>query len=361
MDIHPDYQSLLAEVAADIPVSPTETHAQKKRGVFWYVMLFCIGLLVGIIVWIFIISLPPKHFKPGTMITVYSGMTIRELASVAQNNQLIRSSLWFRVIMSSRWKGKPIVTGDYLLEKPEHVFSIARRFVRGSYGNSRIKITFPEGITRYEMADILSQKIPEFRRDVFLQETVSQEGYLFPDTYYFFRTQSVDQIITKLQDQWNMVMRSFQDMFQTSENPKDATTIVSYGGKVRTAAEIITMASILEREANNAEEARVVAGILWKRMEKGLPLQVDATFKYTLGKTSSELTMNDLQKDSAYNTYTRTGLPAGPIGNPGKMMISAALNPVDSPYWYYLHDDQGTIHYAEMYQEHLKNKEKYLK
>jgi UPF0755 protein len=116
----------------------------------------------------------------------------------------------------------------------------------------------------------------------------------------------------------------------------------------------------LEREAYNSVEAKTIAGILWKRMSKNMPLQVDATFKYTLGKSSEELTRADLKNDSPYNTYTRLGLPVGPIGNPGIAMIDATLHPTDSPYWYYLHDALGRIHYATTYQQHLENKRKYI-
>jgi UPF0755 protein len=132
-------------------------------------------------------------------------------------------------------------------------------------------------------------------------------------------------------------------------------------GKVRTLKDIITMASILEREANGKDEARVISGILWKRIQKNMPMQVDATFLYSIQKGSSALTQTDLKTDGPYNTYTRTGLPVGPIGNPGTVMIDAALHPTDSPYWYYLHDDKGGIHYAKTYQEHLKNKKLYIR
>jgi UPF0755 protein len=120
------------------------------------------------------------------------------------------------------------------------------------------------------------------------------------------------------------------------------------------------MASLLEKEARNATEAKTVAGILWKRISLGKPLQVDAPFLYVLGKTSAQLTTRDLTKDGPYNTYTRKGLPVGPIGNPGIAMIQAALNPIASQYLYYLHDRNGVIHYAKTYEGHLQNKKKYL-
>lgn len=331
-------------------------------GFFRWIVMIASVIIIGCSWWIFSLSRAPHNFQKDVVVTVYSGMTIKDLSSVLQTSHVVTSGTWFHGVMSTRFKNKPIIAGDYIFEKPQSVFSVAYRIAHGVYGNSRIKVTFPEGITRYEMTDILSQKIPEFPRDQFLQKTHDLEGFLFPDTYYFFRTQSVDQVITSLQTQWQEKMKSFATFFTPIEMINEKTlTLQVYGGKIRTARDIITMASILEREANNPDEAKVVAGILWKRMSKNMPLQVDATFKYTIGKTSADLTIADLQQDNPYNTYTRTGLPVGPIGNPGRDMIDAALHPIESEYWYYLHDDQGIIHYAKNYQEHLKNKEKYIK
>lgn len=358
----PEHQLNSIESDYEIHLSDAPELTRNNSELFRFGILFVLGIVIGIFIWIGILSRAPVDFHPDTVITVYSGMTIKDLASVLEHSRVIKSDKWFHVIMSSRWKGKPIITGDYMFEKPQSVFTVAYRLVRGIYGNSRIKITLPEGITRYDMADIVSQKIPTFPRDEFLQKTHDLEGFLFPDTYYFFRTQSVDQIITSLRTQWQQRMKSFSDSFvQTELFDTKTLTTQTYGGKSRTVQDIITMASILEREANNPDEAKTVAGILWKRMSKNMPLQVDATFKYTIGKTSADLTITDLQKDNPYNTYTRTGLPVGPIGNPGQDMIDAALYPIESEYWYYLHDDQGIIHYAKNYQEHLKNKEKYIK
>ncbi len=104
----------------------------------------------------------------------------------------------------------------------------------------------------------------------------------------------------------------------------------------------------------------IVSGILWNRLNKGMPLQVDATLGYVTGKSSSELTVNDLKSDSLYNTYTHKGLPPGPISNPGIAAIGAAIHPDISPYLYYLHDKNGVIHFARTFAEHKQNIAKYL-
>jgi UPF0755 protein len=125
--------------------------------------------------------------------------------------------------------------------------------------------------------------------------------------------------------------------------------------------EIIIMASLIEKEANGEEDRNIVSGILWKRIDKGIPLQVDAPFLYILGKESSELTRSDLAINSPFNTYKYKGLPPSPIGNPGLASIKAAISPKESPYLYYLHDKEGIIHYAKTFTEHQNNIKKYLK
>jgi UPF0755 protein len=331
-----------------------EPTTPKSSGLFRYVVI--IGAVVAMIILLAFANnvRPPKDFKKDTLTTVYSGMTTQDLATVLKSNNIIRSEKIFRLILSMRWNAKPIMVGDYIFEKPQPSFSVAYRITHGIYGNSRIKVTFPEGISVKNMADILLKNIPEFPVVDFLSTAQSKEGYLFPDTYYFFRTMSADQIISVISAQFEKEMKVFSD------DIVDGKTVKEIYGKTRTLKDVITMASILEREANGKDEAKVISGILWKRMQKNMPLQVDATFLYTIQKGSSALTQTDLRTDGPYNTYTRTGLPVGPIGNPGTVMIEAALHPVESPYWYYLHDNNGGIHYAKTYQDHLQNKRKYL-
>lgn len=338
-----------------------EPTPEYRHGFFRYVGLIILGILIGVLIWILHISSTPPNFQKDTIVTVYSGMTIKDLSSVLESDHIVRSAPWFHVILSTRWKNKPIVVGDYIFEKPQNAFSIAYRLSHGIYGNSRIKVTFPEGITVKSMGDILSKSIPNFPAADFIMAAKDKEGFLFPETYYFFRTSSVENVITTLSNQFTEKMKSFAQDFNGDLTAQAGKTTNAIYGKTRSLHDVITMASILEREAKNKDEAKTIAGILWKRISKNMPMQVDATFLYTIQKGTSSLTMSDLHKDGPYNTYTRTGLPAGPIGNPGRDMIDAALHPIDSPYWYYLHDDQGVIHYAKTYQEHLKNKQKYLK
>ena len=129
----------------------------------------------------------------------------------------------------------------------------------------------------------------------------------------------------------------------------------------RPLSDIIKMASILEGEARTTETRRTIAGILWRRISLGMPLQVDASFKYINGKGTFELTPRDLAIDSPYNSYTHKGLPPTPISNPGIDAIASAVTPIKTNYIYFLSDKEGNMHYAVTYAEHLANKAKYLK
>jgi UPF0755 protein len=117
----------------------------------------------------------------------------------------------------------------------------------------------------------------------------------------------------------------------------------------------------MEEEARTFATWQTIAGILWKRLDEGMPLQVDAVFPYIFGDRPYDLTNGDLLTDSLYNTYKYAGLPPGPITNPGVVAIRAAVTPIETPYWFYLSDADGNMHYAVTHDEHLQNREKYLR
>ena len=121
----------------------------------------------------------------------------------------------------------------------------------------------------------------------------------------------------------------------------------------------VIVASLIEKEVPDSNDRKIVSGILWKRLEIGMALQVDAVFPYITGKR--EVLLDDLKIDSLYNTYLYKGLPPGPIANPGLDAIDAARNPKETPYLYYFSGQDGNTHFAKTFAEHLRNKEKYLR
>lgn len=286
---------------------------------------------------------PPKSFPADTIVTVASGSGLLELSSELEGEEVIRSPFWFRITAILLGGERGMQAGDYYMKEPENVFSIARRIVKGDYQIERIKITIPEGFTVAKISALFDEKFPLFDHKAF--EELAPEGYLFPDTYFMPVSATATSTIRVLRD--NFIRKIFPVM-----------PAVELSG--HSLEEIITMASIIESEANNKEDREMVSGILWRRIELGIPLQVDSSFVYVNGKSTKDLTMSDLEINSPYNTYLYKGLPPGPISNPGMESIMAALNPTVSPYLYFLTGDDGVMYYATNHDEHVKNKQKFL-
>ncbi len=306
-----------------------------------------LGIVVIIIIGAFIFSgRAPSNFVPGTLVTIPVGTSTKEAGNILESSHVVRSSSLFQAVITSLMNRRGVIAGDFQFDTKPNVFTVARMLTRGNFGGTQAKVTIPEGSSNVEIAKIISRGIPGWNTDEFLAKTKVSEGYLFPETYMVFKSIAVDAMINLLKNEYEKKIVPLRGDIAVS-------------GK--TENQIIIMASLLEKEAKNEQEAKTISGILWTRIRAGLPLQVDAPFLYILGKTSEQLKMTDLQKDGPYNTYTRKGLPAGPIGNPGLVMIKAAIYPQASPYLYYLHGKDGVIHYAKTYAEHLDNKKKFLK
>jgi UPF0755 protein len=178
------------------------------------------------------------------------------------------------------------------------------------------------------------------------QYATSLEGYLFPDTYYFnYGDTAIEVAKTMLAN------------FGEKLTSKLRSEIKNQG---KTIYEIVTMASLIEKEAATDTDRKLISGVLWKRLDAGMRLQVDATVLYATGKTGS-VSIEDTKTDSPYNTYMHAGLPAGPICSPSLNSILAAIYPQDSPYWYYLATPEGKTIFSKTLEEHNAAKYKYLK
>lgn len=177
-------------------------------------------------------------------------------------------------------------------------------------------------------------------------EFVGLEGYLFPDTYRVYEDASLEDIVRKLLAH-----------FDTQMTPELRAEIAASG---RTLHQIVTMASIVEKEVGDDVSRPIVADILWKRRDNGWLLQSDATVNYVTGKSDPRTRLADHAVDSSFNTYKYPGLPHGPISNPGMASILAALRPKASPYWFFLTGPDGAVHFARSLDEHNANIRKYL-
>ncbi len=239
-----------------------------------------------------------------------------------------------------------IKAGKYIFNTPENIFQVVDRLIKGEGRLPLIRLTIPEGFTVRDIAKKVSQALPHISEINFSTTFKDQEGYLFPDTYFFFPDATSELIIKTMQENFK---------FKTASR---MTEISASGYSLK---EIITLASLVEKEARTDVDKKVIAGILLKRLKIGMPLQVDAVFGYIFGRDIYSPSYKDLKVISPYNTYLNAGLPPGPIANPGLESIRAVLQPTTTPYLYYLTGKKdGAMHYAKTYSEHLSNKNKYL-
>ncbi len=313
-------------------------NVSKKRAVTAFVVAFLVSLF-------FLLIFGSKSsFPVGSVMEIKSGESLQSITVKLKEENIISSEVLFRSMVILFGGEKRVIAGDYLLAKKESTFSIARRLVNGNFGIDNVRITIPEGWNVFQIADYLEKNLVFFDKKTFLDLAKDKEGYLFPDTYFVLGSIKSREIIAMMENNFLKRTSSLEEKISKS----------GYSKK-----EIIIMASILEGEAL-PEDRNVVAGILWRRLEMGMPLQVDSTFSYINGKNTYELTLDDLKIDSLYNTYKYKGLPPGPINNPGLEAITSALNPIKTKYLYFLTEKDGTIHYAKTFEEHKKNKELYL-
>jgi UPF0755 protein len=220
---------------------------------------------------------------------------------------------------------------------------IAKIIVNGEVNENYIKVTIPEGwdIKKIQEKLIESEVINKDNKIL-----IDNEGYLFPDTYYFYKNSSLDVVIQKMKDNFNSKI--------------DDGLIKEIENQGKTLYDVLKMASILEREVVSDDDRVIVSGIFWKRIKLGMPLQADITIAYILGIDKWKYSSEDIKINSPYNTYTNLGLPPTPICNPGLSAIRAAIYPKQTDYLYFLSAPDGTTIYAKTLEEHNRNKAKYL-
>lgn len=318
----------------------------KKRIV---VFLIIAVLLVGsVMLWYREATLPVNTTDPITDIfVIHPGESIRTIANNLENEGFIRDSLAFFLIVKQQGIERNIQAGDFRLSTAMTAQEILEQL---QHGTIDVWVTIPEGWRNEEIAVKLTQElaIPE---QEFLQ--YAEEGYMFPDTYLFPKLASGSAVAQKMNNTFDQkITEAYADEIAASEF---------------TLHEIVTLASLVEREAQFEDERPVVASVLINRIHDGMALNIDATLQYALGYQAGEkdwwkqtLTNEDKEIESPYNTYKYAGLPPGPIANPGLSAIVAVLRPADTNYFYYLHDSDGRIHPAETYEQHLQNIEMYL-
>jgi UPF0755 protein len=304
-------------------------------------------LLLGVSVAYSVFLKAPEGFPVGDIVVVEQGKTISSVAVELANKAVIKSPFAFKVMMFVFGGTRGLLAGDYYFSDSQNAVRIAWRLTRGLQDLKTVRITIPEGTNVFELAELLDRSLYNFDSKEFIRIAGASEGYLFPDTYLFLPNSDAQVVFD--------TMRSHFD-----EKIKEISADITRSKK--SLSDIVKMASILEEEARTTMTRQMIAGILWKRLSINMPLQVDAAFAYVNGKKDSKLlTLDDLKIDSPYNTYVYRGLPPTPITNPGIDALRSATTPIASKYLFYLSDDDGEMHYAVTHDEHVSNKNKYLR
>jgi UPF0755 protein len=281
---------------------------------------------------------------------VARGQSVSEIADKLKNEDLIKNQIAFKVYYRLNEDKYTVQAGSYEISQAMNVQQILEIL---SDGADDIWITLLEGMRREEIAQSLSEYgLLNFDSDEFLLKTVGMEGRLFPDTYLVPKEITTQAIIT-------LMNNTFEDKISTLEQEIEQSDY--------SLEELVTIASLLEREAKGVDQMKQVAGVIYRRLEIGMPLQVDASLQYARGFNEqtqtwwSAPTSIDKELESRYNTYQNPGLPPGPICNPGFGALQAAVNPVVSDYLYYIHDGSGQIHFGRTLEDHNRNINTYLR
>lgn len=319
----------------------TEATGSKLKIAVSITAFFAVCMLLFSFVNSFLGSSDP-FFPTTDTITIPEGLTQHDITKMLAERNVVRSSLYLDMLLQIYYADMFIQAGTYHFDTPRTSREVARSITQGDDQTPLISVTFPEG---FQVKDIL-----KFLPSQFEKEDVSNlkqfEGRLFPDTYFISNTTNLTDILSTLEENFIEKLEPYNQRIQISGFTQD---------------EVIILASIIEREAKDTESKHMVSGILQNRLRITMPLQVDATFDYILGKASHELTGEDLDIDSPYNTYLYSGLPPTPIANPGLDAIEAVLTPTKTNNLYYLTGEDGTFYYAKTFEDHKRNKERYLR
>lgn len=289
-----------------------------------------ISIIIAVIASLVFFSLglsAPKTFPEGERFEITEGEGLQSISERLEEKGIIGSALLFRGWVSLLGKDSDIDLGVYHFDDRMTLGGVVAKIVRGP-DEPLLSVTIPEGYTTKQIADAFDKALPTFSTDIFGEIVYRDklDGYLFPSTYYPLPS-STEEDITRLMK--STFEREYEKHFKDESFPR----------YVPTRQDVVSLAAILEGEANTEKDMKLVSGILQKRLKIGMRLQVDV----------------------AEVTYRKSGIPEQPISSPGVVALTAVFHPTDSPYLYYLTGKDGKMYYAKTFEEHKRNIQKYLR
>lgn len=275
-----------------------------------------------------IVQKAPKNFPVGKNFTVEEGETLKSISERLENQEYIQSAIWFRAGVSFLGRDRHVQLGGYVFTSPVPLMGVVQKLVFGKPDVPLIRVTIPEGSTIDEIGIVFQKELPSFSLKVFKEKVTDLhlQGKLFPSTYFLLPSTTEEKAIKLMTETFE---EKYKQRFEKEFIPQGLSNEEG----------VINLAAILEGEAKEEADMRIVAGILIKRLKTNMPLQVDA----------------------APETYTKRGLPSLPINNPGLVALDAVFHAQASPFLYYITGKDGTMHYAKTFAEHKENIRKYLR
>ncbi len=335
------------------------SHPRRKS-----VVIFLTGLIVLIgagavylMVAFFSFTTSPlkPEYAPETVFMILPGQGLKTIALNLEKNGVVKNGSFFALYARYKKVGNRLQAGEYLLsaaQSPEQILDILAK------GRVRLhKITVPEGFTMKEVAELADagsfcgrEKFLNLCRDpLFIAElgidADTLEGYLFPDTYFFSRQNTCEDIIRTM-------VRHFNVVFIEEWRNRARETGLSIH-------ETVTLASIVEKETGDASERPIISSVFHNRLKRNMRLESDPTVIYGIDDFDGNIRRIHLQTPTPYNTYQISGLPPGPIANPGALSLKAALYPADTRYLYFVSRKDATHYFSKTYEEHLRAVRKY--
>jgi UPF0755 protein len=291
---------------------------------------------------------PPSRGWQTVRVEIPKGSSSSDAARLLAAGKVLQHPIVFRVLVLGTMTRKKLRYGEYSFPEPPSVVEVWRKLAGGEV--TRYSVTIPEGSNLYDIAKILGD-LDLVDPDRFLESAASRdilrrldipgptaEGFLFPDTYLLEKTHPPEDIV-------EIMVRQFRRKFPTEWEFRAREEGFSL-------LQIVTIASIIEKETGVAEEKPIVSAVIRKRLSLGMPLQMDPTVIYGLQRFGVELTRKDLRSPSPYNSYLNRGLPPGPIANPGLAAIRAALFPANTDYLYFVSRNNGSHKFSKTLEEH---------
>jgi len=322
----------------------------NRRGIL-FLTVFLLCILGGGMLWFQKQTQPVSMDEEYKKFVIEQGESVQDIAASLREEKLIRSAGVFQLLVKLMKVEKNIQAGTYVLSPHQSMSDIASTL---THGTSEYWIRAIEGWRNEEIAVYLeATSSGKLSSEEFL--SLAQVGYMFPDSYLVSTDEEVADVVEKMKANFEKQV--------TKVREKSVDQGLSF-------EEVVILASLVEREVKTSKDRPIVAGILLRRYRVGHPLEVDATIQYALAPVrekgitvwwKQQLTQEDLQVNSPFNTRIHVGLPPTPISNPGLSSLQAVVEPVDSPYWYYVSDKNGTMHYAVTLEEHNVNVSKYVR